>query len=1338
MSDYDDIDDTNANQVIPVYSDERYTNPHEIDSYQSALLTCHNDLEEQNKNQEIIRFDQDTDALYDRLPTTKSGELLKQIISAESFGDHHIAIFDQWIKTLLPSNISRPFLVYESGVKVYFEYSLTNKPTYNKGTDSFALSPKYAREQAVTYGCDVYISLVMTNTEGVRYENNPDYNIANVAIGNIPIMLKSERCVLRGKTPRQLAMFGEDPKDPGGYFIVDGTEKIIQGQEQLITDKILIMNTGGHSSVRLTANTPNGTVLMEILLDKETQSIVEMKFPKLKPLKGGEAKNLNVFRIFRLFALWEQERIMEEDEGEEQNELSQLDDVKNIYKYISRFLKDDENIRKKSLLKLSRSVVDYLVFPDDRDIITKHMEKGVDEKNKRIMVTDDEIRDIFDVNLFPQLNGFPGPDDESPTERNRRITLMKLDLVSIMTARMLEHMAGFRKLDDRDSWSNKRVEGAGRQMEGLFRQAWKKTLGLIQESIKADKKKGTPSDLKEVAHKISSSSLVTSTFRDSFITGKWGVKGQTMKENIAQPLVRDSVVATFAHINTVDVAISRTDRQQILRLIQMGQFGFISAVSTPEGKNCGLIKNLCLLAKLSLGRSDKDIIRHLIGDERLPIPLKSKVFDYQDSIRLDLKDKIIVGGKFLGWGDGEAITNDLIDRRRQGEFCYDMSVIKEDDWVYVDVSPSRLIRPLLIVNPDSQGKEFTDQIRIQNNSKEKAQALDRLKLAEDDLEEALNIYDDVARNGSVITGDRIINLGDAAILLEEAETRLENARAELDEYESNLNFLMLDVKGKRSIPKYEKFKGDMKYSSNYEMLVTGCMEYISPWEQEYIKLAMYEKDIRKRLESIDEKEQALIQSKSVLLEAEANGTAIAKEGTVINLEEAQNRVKSDQEEYDKAKRTRPYTHCEIDPLDTLDVSASLMPWPNHNQAPRNTYQVSMGKQALGNFHSNHLNRMGDGKTKTLAFPQRPMVETDMYRVIGLDDKGPGENVVQQFAAMPFTEEDAFIVKKEFLDNGGMRMYKYLTYKTIINENNQATTEVLEKPDITNSKYKDKYKYIHENTSKYSKGLPKIGAYLKEGDCVIGIMNYPRVDTKGKDIKDLGRNESVILRVGDEGVVEKVLVSSNGNRTTVTVKLRIMRVPEAGDKYAPRNAQKGTVGLVLSDVDLPFGLTGITADFTANSHSMPSRMTMSYPKEQHSSKAAAMEGVHVNGGAFHDRPMNENRRILKQYGMHEFGYEDMRSGTSGKPMDALIACAPMFFQALKHHVKDKIQARGTGPVNPMTRQAPRGRGQKGGLRWEEIQASVVSKITASHCSKWQHNQIQGTSQSDLVKLLIINL
>lgn len=1091
----------------------------------------------------------------DDLPITKSGKLLKRYIEHEGFGDHHIEVYDNWICKSSYSNISSRTLQFRDGRVVTFENLKILPPQYYRDGKVYRMTPSLAREQGYTYGGDWHVDLVLRDAA-----NNELERISGVCIGNVPTMLKSRECILYNKSPRELALLGEDPKDPGGYFIITGVEKVILLQEQLSVNKIFLMNMDSKGTIvaRMTANTRRGTALIELALDSTSHSIIELRFPSIKRKKDEPHKSINVLRIFRLFGMRD------------------IQDIKNI---ISLFMKPEH--AKKSLLKLTRNIVDFTIRDNDVAIIIDMLGKNALKEDEKMA----EVIRVINNDLFPHLNDSQGPDGETEEEKTIRIAYAKIYLLSIMIARFIEHLAGYRALDNRDSWSNKRVEGAGRMMEQLFRNAWRKTLGGIQADIELGKINSLPGIVQNVKNTI-----ITDTFKDSFITSNWGVRGSKTKNNVAQTLVRDSVPATFAHINTVDVSISRTDRQPSLRLVQNSQWGFICPVSTPEGENAGILKNLAITAKVSLERMDNDIIRVLIGDVE-------KGIDPYVSLDTDLaanpatSTKAMVNGKFLGWCNVDVTRDFLIGKRRRGELPPDMSVIVEDDWLYVDIGPSRLVRPLLIVAEDQE--------------------------------------------------------------------------------------LVIDKLNARDAP-------------NNILLNNGSMEYISAWEQEYIKVASKYEDITNRLNKIRKANENLRTAQAL----------VASDPSPENND----RLRDAQEDVNKVNKLAPYTHCELDPQAILSVAAALIPWPDHNQAPRNTYQVSMGKQALGVYHSNHKNRY-DGKTKLLAFPDRPMVETEMYDIIGLDDKGPGENITIAFMAFPNTEEDSFVVKKEFLNNGGFRIVKYLTYKTVINHLGDVT-EKLDRPESTPGEPPDRYNFIQRGENDDPKnGLPMIGAYLKQGDCVIGKIQT--INSTGEK-----RNESTFMRVGDEGVVDSILVTTDKRTSVITVKLRMVRIPQEGDKFAPRNAQKGTVGLVMSDIDMPTNEEGITPDFIINVHSMPSRMTISYLMELVASKHGAYRCVRVNGGPFQEFDLNTIRKTLVAYKHDQFGYEKLFSGSSGKPLEIPIFMGPVFFQALKHHVKDKVQVRGKGAVKPMTRQPVRGRGNRGGLRFGEMERDAVISHGAS--------------------------
>ena len=415
------------------------------------------------------------------------------------------------------------------------------------------------------------------------------------------------------------------------------------------------------------------------------------------------------------------------------------------------------------------------------------------------------------------------------------------------------------------------------------------------------------------------------------------------------------------------------------------------------------------------------------------------------------------------------------------------------------------------------------------------------------------------------------------------------------------------------------------------------------------------------------------------------------------------KYESVKEEYQKMmEKNKPYTHCELDPKATFGVAASLIHYANHNQAPRNTFQTGMCKQALGIYHSNYMNRY-DGLVKILPVTGRPVVETEMSQVIGLDTRSPGMNVATLFSAHPFTEEDAFIFKKEALDSGAFRICKFLTFRTTVN----LVDDKLGKPKVDGSQA-SRYKFIYQGAEgNPMNGLPMIGAHLKQSDCVIAKM------TLNSDTRQL-TNASTFVKVGDEGIVDRVLVTTDNRSLRIIVKLRIFRVPIKGDKFAPRNAQKGTIGLILSDIDLPITLFGETPTIITNPSSIPSRMTMSYFFEQHAAKHGLLRAVQVNGSSFQKIYIAAYSQTLREYGRDELGYETMYSGLSGKRFAVKMNMGPVFFQALRHHVKDKIQARGSGGVLPLTRQPPKGRANRGGMKYGEMERDALLSHGASSC------------------------
>jgi len=388
-----------------------------------------------------------------------------------------------------------------------------------------------------------------------------------------------------------------------------------------------------------------------------------------------------------------------------------------------------------------------------------------------------------------------------------------------------------------------------------------------------------------------------------------------------------------------------------------------------------------------------------------------------------------------------------------------------------------------------------------------------------------------------------------------------------------------------------------------------------------------------------------------------------------------------------------YTHSELDPNAILGYSASLIPLINYNQGPRNTFQCNMGKQALGIYNSSYLTRF-DNMVKLLMFPQQSLLQTQMAKWIGMNDLPAGEMVIVAFMTYSgFNQEDAIIFNKASIDMGKFKMIVYHRYTTTFITNKQFS-EKLAKPKPLPNQPIDKYRHLDNN------GIAVLGSYVREGDVVIGkarIYSDGNIDYSG----------SVTVGIGEEGVVDRVLVTTNtDSNSVVIVRVREVRNPIIGDKFASRYAQKSTIGLIVPREDMPFTLNGIIPDILINPHCIPSRMTMGKLLEIVASKVAALKGEFINGTGFNDFKLDQFQTYLRQHGYSDSGEETMIDGRTGELYKSRIMIGPCYYQALRHHVKDKYFSRGSrGKIRALTR-APIGKRQVGGaLRVGEMERDV---------------------------------
>ena len=412
-------------------------------------------------------------------------------------------------------------------------------------------------------------------------------------------------------------------------------------------------------------------------------------------------------------------------------------------------------------------------------------------------------------------------------------------------------------------------------------------------------------------------------------------------------------------------------------------------------------------------------------------------------------------------------------------------------------------------------------------------------------------------------------------------------------------------------------------------------------------------------------------------------------------------------DYETALKDKDTTHTEIHPCVALGTIASMIPFPDHNQSPRNAYQSAMAKQAMGMYALNFEERF-DAMAHLLCYPEIPMVSPYMSKFYGAQKLPAGANVI--VAIMTYTgynQEDSNMINRGALDRGRFRSIFYRTYKDEEKKNQSSGEE--ERfccPEVETTK--------HMKNANYDKiaedGFIPVNQYVTPDDVLIGKVVPLRVAT-GKILpagSKTCRDVSKTPRNNESGYVDKVYKNRNGEGYSFAkIRMRQDRIPEIGDKFSSRHGQKGTMGMILNPEDMPQTGSGIVPDLIINPHAIPSRMTIAQLMETLLSKIGCEAGALGDGTPFNATTVEDMARILRdEYGMEPYGNEIMYNGYTGRQMETSIFIGPCYYQRLRHCSADKLHSRASGPLVMLTRQPAEGRAREGGLRFGEMERDCV--------------------------------
>ena len=397
-----------------------------------------------------------------------------------------------------------------------------------------------------------------------------------------------------------------------------------------------------------------------------------------------------------------------------------------------------------------------------------------------------------------------------------------------------------------------------------------------------------------------------------------------------------------------------------------------------------------------------------------------------------------------------------------------------------------------------------------------------------------------------------------------------------------------------------------------------------------------------------------------------------------------------------------YSHCELHPALQMGVLASIIPYSDHNQSPRNTYQSAMGKQAMGVYTTNYRKRM-DTLAHLLCYPQNPIVNSKMMKYLPSNNLPCGINcIVAIMSYSGYNQEDSVIMNQAAIDRGLFYSVFYRTYKAEENKCQSGGIQVQEEfclptKESTFGMKGKVYTKIDKD------GMAIENSKVKSNDIIVGKV----IPIKDSEDNYKYKCCSTTLRPNESGYIDKVMVSRNSDGYKfVKIRVRSNRKPVIGDKHSSRHGQKGTIGMVYNQADMPFTKDGIVPDIIMNPHAVPSRMTIGQIIEAVTGKASIIKGDLCDSTNFSNKNVGKLSDALENMGFHKNGEEILYSGRTGEQLKVSIFIGNTYYQRLKHMVDDKIHSRATGPNVILTRQPAEGRSRDGGLRFGEMERDCM--------------------------------
>ena len=717
--------------------------------------------------------------------------------------------------------------------------------------------------------------------------------------------------------------------------------------------------------------------------------------------------------------------------------------------------------------------------------------------------------------------------------------------------------------------------------------------------------------------------VLTSKIMHALATGNW-VGGRS---GVSQLLDRTTYLSALSHMRRVTSPLVRSQPHFEARDLHPTQWGRLCPNETPEGQNCGLVKNAAQMIDVSEEVSESDV-KELLKEAGVDDSPEG----WADGSRVH------VNGDIFGLHKRpQKLVQRIKNSRRSGKIRSEVSIRHdtENKDVFINTDRGRILRPLLV---------------LENGS------LTLSKLHLDSLRDGSMDFNDLLTNG-------VVEWVDA----EEEEDLLIASRP--------YNLPAVSPKNKRPI---------------------------NPAKVEWLNLG-----------------EPNITHAHLSAEIQMPNGKSKIEKFKVPLNYHQEDIDALKRKEKKAHTVLIFTHVEIDPQLILGVCASLVPYPEHNSTPRVTGGTAMVKQSLGLSSANYRLRP-DTRAHIMHYPQRSIVGTRAMDSTKFNERPGGQNlVVAIMSHHGYNMQDAIVMNKASVERSMGRSSFMRTYNAENKRFPGGQEERIEIPgtgldEIKGLKSWDSYSHLERD------GLPVPETFLtseKGGNPVlVGKTSPPRFleEAHGAFLQAQERRESSMnVRHGENGWVDNVFVTESlDSGRLVRITLRSNKIPELGDKFASRHGQKGIIGRMVNEEDMPFTEDGVIPDILINPHAIPSRMTVAHVLEMIGGKVGSMETRRIDGTAFTGEKEESLRSGLLRNGFNHTGRESMVNGETGESYPADVFVGVIYYQRLHHLVSSKLHARSRGRVQILTRQPTEGRARQGGLRFGEMERDCLISHGAS--------------------------